>query len=66
MGWTWFTTSYGKADEVMKSKQDATGRNIDALKKRVKILEIKVRNQGKDIAFILTRMFKPSKIKTKR
>jgi len=50
----------------MKSKQDATGRNIDALKKRVKILEIKVRNQGKDIAFILTRMFKPSKIKTKR
>lgn len=38
----------------MKSKQDSTGRNIDALKKRVKILEIKVRNQASDIHHIYT------------
>lgn len=38
----------------MKSKQDATGRNLDTLKKRVKILEMKVRNQAADIHHIYT------------
>lgn len=47
----------------MKSKQDSTGRNIDALKKRVKILEIKVKNQAADIHHIYTGLKRMMRVK---
>jgi len=47
-----------KNTKKKKNPNDTTMRNVNALKKRVKSLELHVKLARKDIAFILTRMFK--------